>query len=88
MLENRYLFYQKDIMLLNTLKNPREIDLNQSNIINSPINLITKYEIFAGLGESCSEIQSKLINFWDNKNTKIIYMMKLINILVYIKEIM
>ena len=63
MLENRYLFYQKDIMLLNTLKNPREIDLNQSNIINSPINLITKYEIFAGLGESWSEIQSKIDQF-------------------------
>ena len=63
MLENRYLFYQNDIMLLNTLKNQREIDLNQSNIINSPINLITKYETFLGLGESCGEIQSKIDQF-------------------------
>ena len=75
-------------MLLNTLKNPREIDLNQSNIINSPINLITKYEIFAGLGESCSEIQSKIDQFLGQQKYENIYMMKLINIFVYIKEIM
>ena len=63
MLQNRYLFYQDDLILLNTLKNPGEIDLNQSNIINCPVNLITKYETFYGLDGDCNEIQLKIDQF-------------------------
>jgi hypothetical protein len=63
MLESRYLFYQDNIMLLNTLENPREIDLDQSNIINSPINLITEYQTYPGLEGSYNEIQLKIDQF-------------------------
>ena len=47
-LENSYLLYQGDIILVNTLKNSRDIDLDNSNIQNYPINLISKYGIFMG----------------------------------------
>ena len=66
-LENAYLFYQKDIILLNTLKNTREFDLDNSNITKNPINLINKYEILSGLRGVENEIQLKIDEFLRQK---------------------
>ena len=63
MLENKYLLYQRDIMLLNTLTNPSEIDLDSSNIKNCPINLIYQYKENAYLDGTNNEIQLKINNF-------------------------
>ena len=62
-LENRYLFYQGDIFLLNILKNPSEIDLDNSNIKNTPFNLISKYTMYQGLKGTHNEIQLKIDEF-------------------------
>jgi len=67
MLENSYLLYHKDIMLLNTLKNLRDIDLDNSNIQNYPINLVSKYGIFMGLNSTENEIQLKIDEFLGQK---------------------
>ena len=60
LLENRYLLYQGDLILINTLKDPKEIDLDNSDIKNVPIDLISKYEIFMGLKGAYNEIQLKI----------------------------
>ena len=62
-LENSYLLYQGDIILINTLKSSRDIDLDNSNIQNYPINLISKYETFMGLNRPPNEIQLKIDEF-------------------------
>ena len=62
MLENKYLLYQGDIMLLNTLTNQSKIDLDNTNIQKCPINLIYKYgSIYTG--ETNDEIQLKINEF-------------------------
>ena len=68
MIENAYLFCQRNIMLLNTLKNASEIDLDNSNIKNIPINLISKYEIFPSFKRSDNEIQLEINDFLGQKN--------------------
>ena len=63
-LENRYLIYQNDrIVQLNTLKNPGEIDLDNSNIKNYPINLISEYKIYEGNFIDDDKIQLKIDEF-------------------------
>lgn len=63
-LENVYLIYQRDIIiLLNTSINPGEIDLDNSNIKNYPINLITKCKLYNGNFGSEDEIQLKIDEF-------------------------
>ena len=67
MLENAYIFCEKTsekvtkIVILNTLKNPRDIDLDKSNIKNIPLNLI--YESH-GLKGNYDEIKIKIDNFF------------------------
>ena len=89
MLENKNILYQNDIFALNTLENSSEIDLDNSNIKNYPINLVSKYELFGGLERSDNEIQLEIDEFFGQKKyeNNIIFMMKLINIIVYIKKI-
>ena len=63
MLENTYVFYEDYIFILNTLKNSREFDLDNSNIKNYPINLISKYGQLKMLRGSENEIQLKIDEF-------------------------
>lgn len=71
MLENAYVFCEKinertiKIVMINTLKNPREIDLDKSNIKNSPLNLI--YEI-NNIRGNYDEIKIKIDNFLGPQN--------------------
>ena len=67
MLENKNILYQNDIFALNTLENSSEIDLDNSNIKNYPINLISKYEVFGGLERSGNEIQLEIDEFFGQK---------------------
>ena len=70
MLENAYIHCEKSsekgvkIFILNILKNPREIDLDKSNIKTTPINLL--YE--DGLSGNYDEIKSKIDNFLGERN--------------------
>ena len=70
MLENAYIYCEKSgekgvkIFILNTLKNPREIDLDKSNIKTSPINLL--YE--DGLRGNYDETRVKIDNFLGERN--------------------
>ena len=70
MLENAYIYCEKwgekgvKIFILNTLKNPREIDLDKSNIKTSPINLL--YE--DGLRGNYDETRVKIDNFLGERN--------------------
>ena len=67
-LENRYLIYQNDsIVHLNTLKNPGEIDLDNSNIKNYPINLISEYKIYDGSFGDDDKIQLKIDEFLEQQ---------------------
>jgi len=62
MLENSYLLYQEEIMLLIILKTSRDIYFNKSNIQNYP-NLITIYERNMYLNRPVNEIQLKIDEF-------------------------
>ena len=63
MLENKYLLYQRDLILLNTINNPSEIDLDSSNIQKCPINLIYRYEENASVDGTLDETQLKINEF-------------------------
>ena len=69
-LENAYIYCEKDgekrtkIFILNTLKNPREIDLDKSNIKTSPINLLNEHELWGNY----NEIKIKIDNFMGQQN--------------------
>ena len=70
MLENAYIYCEKwgekgvKIFILNTLKNPREIDLDKSNIKTSPINLLYGSVI----GGNYDETRVKIDNFLGERN--------------------
>ena len=70
MLENAYIHCEKSgekgvkIFILNILKNPREIDLDKSNIKTSPINLL--YE--DRLSGNYDQIKIKIDNFLGERN--------------------
>jgi len=66
MLENSYLLYQEEIMLLIILKTSRDIYFNKSNIQNYP-NLITIYERNMYLNRPVNEIQLKIDEFLGQK---------------------
>jgi hypothetical protein len=57
-LENAYIYCEKNgekrtkIFILNTLKNPREIDLDKSNIKTSPINLLNEHGSSVGIPQN------------------------------------
>ena len=63
MLENKYLLYQGNLMLLNTINNPSEIDLDSSNIQKCPINLIYRYGKNVYLDGTYDETQLKINEF-------------------------
>ena len=69
-LENAYIYCEKNgekrtkIFILNTLKNPREIDLDKSNIKTSPINLLNEHELWGNY----NEIKIKIDNFMGQQN--------------------
>jgi len=67
MIENSYLLYQDDIMQLIVLKSSRDIDLDNSNIQNYPINLITIYGNYMDLKSTENEIQLKNDEFLGQK---------------------
>ena len=66
MLENSYLLYQEEIMLLIIFKTSRDIYFNKSNIQNYP-NLITIYERNMYLNRPVNEIQLKIDEFLGQK---------------------
>jgi len=66
MLENSYLLYQEQIMLLIIFKTSRDIYFNKSNIQNYP-NLITIYERNMYLNRPVNEIQLKIDEFLGQK---------------------
>ena len=70
MLENKYLLYHRDLFLLNTLINQGEIDLDNSNIINRPINFIYKYENYINMIGNCDEMQLKINEFLGQQKYK------------------
>ena len=65
MLENAYIYCEKvgergiKILILNTLKNPKEIDLDKSNIKTSPINLLYQDRV----GGNYDQVKVKIDNF-------------------------
>ena len=63
MLENKYLLYHRDLILLNTLINPGDLDLDNSNIIKRPINFMYKYEKYTNMNGNCDEMQLKINEF-------------------------
>ena len=69
MLENIYIFCQKSskntikIIIINTLKNPREIDLDKSNIKTSPITIKIELDETPLIKGDYNELQLKFDNF-------------------------
>ena len=63
MLENKYLLlFQGDLILLNTINNLSEIDLDSSNIQKCPINLVNMKKMHTWM-ELTMKYNQKLMNF-------------------------